>query len=164
MVYHKGFTSLGKNLQVPEEVQPEKFFRKTSRRYQTIQLGLEIFSPEPGRQPIMVRGFSSDISLGGTCVIIDPKYRSILVDDIMDRKVMIRISLPDEAISVLIIGNIVWVKDAEINRQETCALGIKFNETPPRVRAAMIFFVTALSSLNKDGADYNLSQDEIETW
>jgi len=157
-----GLKKLVKDQLIAEAVKPEKFFRKTSRQHQVIYLSLDIFYPEPGRQPISVKGFSSDISLGGACVIIDPKYQDISIDDILNRKIMLRVSLPDESISVLIIGSIVWSKKTEINGQQSCAIGVQFNDTPPRLRAAMIVFVTALGSMTKHAADYNLSQDEIE--
>lgn len=157
-----GLKKLGKDQLIPENIKPEKFSRKTSRRHQAIYLSLDIFHPEPGRQPISVKGFSSDISLGGACVIIDPKYYDISIDNIVDRKTMIRVSLPDESISVLIIGSIVWAKKTEINGQQACAIGVEFNDTPPRLRAAMLVFVNALGSMTKHVTDYNLSQDMIE--
>jgi Tfp pilus assembly protein PilZ len=157
-----GLTKLVKDQLIPEAIKPEKFFRKTSRLHQTIYLSLDIFHPEPGRQPISVKGFSSDISLGGACVIVDHKYQDIQVEDILKRKIMLRVSLPDESISVLIMGNIVWSKKTEINGQQTCAIGLQFADTPPRLRAAMIVFVNAVGSMGKHAADYNLSQDEIE--
>ena len=157
-----GLAKLFMNQQVPEEAKPDKFSRRTARHDMAIKLSLEIFSPEPGRQTTNAKGFTSDISLGGTQVIVDPKYRAILDDDIGNRKIMLRVSLQDESISVLIIGKIVWHEETEIDGEQTRTLGIQFDDTQPRVRAAMIFFITALSSANKDATENKLSHDEKE--
>ena len=148
-----GFKKLAGDKQVPEAAKPEKFSRKHARQNLTTPLGLEIFHPDPGRKPTSAMGLTSDISLGGTRVVVDPECRAILDDDIGNRKIMLRFSLQNESISVLIIGKIVWHNETEVNGQLTRALGIQFDETPPRVRAAMIFLLTALSSAGKGTAD-----------
>jgi len=157
-----GIKKLIKYQQIPEDEKPEKFFRKTSRRHLTIPLRFDIFDRLPGRSPLGAKGFSSDISLGGACVIVDPKYRDIPSEDILDRKIRLRVGLPDESIAVSIMGRVSWFKETEIKGQQTCAIGVQFQEAPPRLRASMIVFVTALGSINNSSADYHLSQDEIE--
>lgn len=147
---------------LPDTDKPEKFFRKTSRRHLTISLSLDIFPVEPGRRPITVKGYSSDISLGGACVIVNPKYQDIPVENILNRQIMLRVSMPDESINVSIMGDIAWFKETMIKGQQTCAIGVQFKETPPRLRASMIVFVNALGSMNKHTDTFNLSQDEIE--
>ncbi len=158
-----GARKLIKYQQIPEEEKPDKFFRKTSRRHLTIPLSLDIFDPDPGLSPLAAKGFSSDISLGGACVIVDPKYRDIPVEDLLDRKIRLRIGLPDESIAVSIMGRISWFKETEIKGRQTCAIGVQFQKTPPRLQASMIVFVTALGSINSSATNYYLSQDEIET-
>lgn len=37
----------------------------------------DILDQQLGRHPITIKGFSSDNSLGGACVIVDPRYRDI---------------------------------------------------------------------------------------
>jgi Tfp pilus assembly protein PilZ len=159
-----GIKKLGKFQQLADTEKPEKFFRKTSRRHLTISLSLDILALDPGRDPIRVKGFSSDISLGGACVIVDPKYRDIPADDILNRKTRLRVSLPDESINVSIIGTVAWYKEIEINGQQTCAIGVQFNETPPRLRASLIVFISSVGSMSKHDTSFNLSQDEIEAW
>ncbi|MCK5642870.1 MAG: cyclic nucleotide-binding domain-containing protein [Gammaproteobacteria bacterium] len=145
-----GVNKLIKHQLIPDEKKPAKFFRKTSRRHLSISLSLDIIDPELGRQPLSVKGLSSDMSLGGACIIVDPRYRDISIKDILHRKARIRISLPDESINVSIMGNIAWCKEIETNGQPTCELGVQFNETPPKVLGSMIIFVNALGSLSQD--------------
>ena len=141
-----GMQKLTKYQLVPDEDKPEKFFRKTSRRNLAISLVLEIIDPEPGRHPLTVKGFARDISLGGARITIDPRYQDIPINDILGRKTKLRVSLPDESISVSIMGRVAWCKETEIDGQETSALGIQFNETPPRLRGSMIIFINAVGS------------------
>ncbi len=157
-----GINKLTRYQLIPDEEKPEKFFRKTSRRQLSIFLSLDILDHQPGRHPIIVKGFSSDISLGGACVIIDPRYRDIPVKDIVHRKTMLRVSLPDESVNVTIMGQIAWCRKTEIDGEETYALGVQFNEMPPKLRGSMIIFVNAVGTTNQQVAEYNLSQDEIE--
>lgn len=142
-----GVDKLVKHQLIPDEKKPAKFFRKTSRRHLSISLGLDIIDPELGRQPLSVKGFSSDMSLGGACIIVDPRYRDIPVDDIIHRKARIKISLPDESINISIMGKIAWLKEIEIDGRPTCELGVQFNETPPKLLGSMLIFINALGSL-----------------
>ena len=157
-----GITKLIKHQLGPDEEKPDKFFRKTSRRHYSIFLTLDILDPLPGRHPLTVKGFSLDISLGGACVIVDPRYQDIPAQDIMHRQTKLRISLPDESVSVTIMGKVAWCKKTEIDDEETYALGVQFNEMPPRLRGSMIIFVNAVGTINKQLAEHNLSQEKIE--
>jgi CRP-like cAMP-binding protein len=145
-----GIKKLIKYQLIPDEEKPDKFFRKTSRRNFAISLVLDIIDPEPGRHPITVKGSSRDISLGGARITVDPRYRDIPINDILGRKTKLRVSLPDESISVSIMGKIAWRKETEIDGQQTCALGIQFNETPPRLRGSMIIFIYAVGTFSQD--------------
>jgi hypothetical protein len=80
----------------------------------------------------------------------------------VNRKIRLRAGLPDESIAVSIMGRISWCRQTKVNGRETCAIGVEFQDTPPRLRAAMIVFITALGSINQSPASYRLSQDEIE--
>jgi len=148
---------------IPDAEKPDKFFRKTSRRHLSVFLGLDILDHEPGRHPLSVKGFSSDISLGGACVIVDPRYRDIPAKDIVDRKTKLRVSLPDESINVTIMGKVAWCRKTEIDGEDTFALGVQFNEMPPRLRGSMIIFVNAVGIMNEHAGNFHLSQDEIES-
>ncbi len=158
-----GITKLIRYQIIPEDKKPEKFFRKTSRRHYSIFLTLEILDNQPGRHPLTVKGFSLDISLGGACVIVDPRYRDIPAQDIMHRKTKLRISLPDESVSVEIMGHVAWCKETDFDGEETYALGVQFNEMPQRLRGSMIIFINAVGTTNKHLNEFNLSQDKIES-
>jgi hypothetical protein len=157
-----GITTFTRDQCLPEENKPAKFYRKTSRRHLSVMLGLEIFEDEPGRQPISVKGFTSDISLGGVCVVIDPRYRDIPVKNIINRKTKIRISLPDETISLIIMGRMAWYKETAIDDQPTYAIGVQFKEMPPRLRGLLIIFANAVGTMTKQLKTKEISQDTLE--
>lgn len=144
-----GINKLVKYQLLPDAEKPAKFFRKTSRRHLSINLSLDIIDPVPGRHPLTVKGFSRDISLGGARIVVDPRYRDIPINDILGRKTKLRVSLPDESIDVSIMGKITWCSETEIDRQQTYALGVQFNEMPPKLRGSMIFFINAVGLSNK---------------
>ncbi len=157
-----GITRFTRYQSLPEEEKPAKFYRKTSRRHLSVMLGLEIFEDVPGRQPISVKGFTSDISLGGVCIIVDPRYRDIPVDDIINRKTKIRISLPDETISLIILGRMAWYKETAIDGQPTYALGVQFEEMPPKLRGLLIIFANAVGTMTKQLETVELTQDILD--
>lgn len=157
-----GITSFVRDQSLPEEEKPAKFYRKTSRRHLSVMLGLEILANEPGRQPINVKGFTSDISLGGVCIIVDPRYSDIPVEDIINRKTKISISLPDESISVIIMGRMTWYEETAIDGQSTYAVGVQFEEMPPRLRGLLIVFANAVGTMSKQIGITEISQDILE--
>ncbi len=147
---------------LPDNEKPARFHRKTSRRQLSIMLGLDILDNDPGRHPISVKGFTSDISMGGICVIIDPRYQDIPVRDLVNRKAKIRISLPDETISLTIMGRMAWYKETEIEGQPTIAAGVQFGEMPPRLRGLLVVFANAIGTMTKTLEVKEISQDSLE--
>ena len=143
------FTKLIKYPLIPDAKKSDKFSRNTPRRHLTISLDLDILDSEVGQHPISVKGSTRDISLGGVCIIIDPKYLDIPLEDIIDRKTKLRFGLPNESLAVSITGRIAWCKKTKINEHQTYALGVEFNKISPQLSGLMIIFVNTLSSMNK---------------
>lgn len=131
------------------EDKPTKFYRKTSRRHLSITLHLEIFARDPGKYPVIVKCFTSDMSLGGVCVIVDPRYRDLPIEDMVNRKTRLSISLPDESISLTILGRLAWYKESDLDGEDTYAIGIQFNEMPPRLRGLLIVFANAVGATSR---------------
>ncbi|NTV15430.1 MAG: cyclic nucleotide-binding domain-containing protein [Desulfobulbaceae bacterium] len=143
-----GLKGLQKDLSLNDEEKPTKFFRKTSRRKLITTMLLEIFDREPGKFPFVVKCFTSDMSLGGVCVVVDPRYRDLPIADLVNRKSRLNISLPDESISLTILGRLAWYKETDLDGEDTYAIGIQFNEMPPRLRGLMIVFANAMGSMS----------------
>jgi len=144
-----GLNSLQDDLSLDDEEKPTKFFRKTSRRKLITTMLLEIFDREPGKFPFVVKCFTSDLSLGGACVIVDPRYRDLPIADLVNRKSRLNISLPDESISLTILGRLAWYKETDLDGEDTYAIGVQFNEMPPRLRGLLIVFANAVGSMSR---------------
>ncbi|MBU0481585.1 MAG: cyclic nucleotide-binding domain-containing protein [Proteobacteria bacterium] len=160
--FETGLKNLNDSKSLPDEDKPSKFFRKSSRQELSIILNLEIFGREPGLTSINVKGYSSDISLGGACVIVDPKYQDI-PEDLAGRNAKIRISLPGETVALAIMGRLAWHKITSIANVRTSAIGVQFNEMPPKVRGLLIVFANAVGTMTRLLDEGGFSQDSIET-
>ena len=155
-----GLNNLIKEHSNPEENHPAKFHRKTSRRKLDITLYLEILDREPGKHPITVKCYSSDMSLGGVCIFVDPRYQYLPVEDLVNRSTKVRISLPDESISLTILGRLAWYKESDLDGEDTYAIGIQFNEMPPRLRGLLIVFANAVGSMTRQMDNRDQGQDD----
>lgn len=144
-----GLRGLIEDQALADEDKPTKFYRKTSRRQLSVTLHLEIFARDPGKYPVVVKCFTSDMSLGGVCVIVDPRYRDLPIEDMVNRKTRLSISLPDESISLTILGRLAWYKETDLDGDDTYAIGIQFNEMPPRLRGLLIVFANAVGSMSR---------------
>jgi CRP-like cAMP-binding protein len=102
--------------------------RKATRHQLPMQVNLKIFQEESGKPPLNLSGFTDDISLGGTCVVLGAKYQIGNISDLTGKNVKIQMSLPIESISLNILGIIVWGKEIPVEGKKTAIVGIQFKE------------------------------------
>ncbi|MBU0485527.1 MAG: PilZ domain-containing protein [Proteobacteria bacterium] len=121
-----------------------KVMRQTSRQQLSIKMTTRIYPHKSGLSPLVLKGYSSDISLGGVSVTLDPKYRDIPSAAMLGRTVKVTISLTDETVSMSILGTLAWSKEFTIDNERVGALGIKFNEMPPSLRGMLLIFANAI--------------------
>jgi CRP-like cAMP-binding protein len=105
-----------------------KTIRKTARHQLPMQVNLKIFQNEPGKDPLNLFGFTDDISLGGSCVVLGAKYQTGNLDNLTGKNVKMQMSLPIESIKLNILGNIVWSKEISVEEKKTAIIGIQFKE------------------------------------
>jgi CRP-like cAMP-binding protein len=105
-----------------------KTLRKATRHQLPMQVNLKIFQEENGKPPLNLSGFTDDISLGGTCVVLGAKYQTGDITHLAGKNVKIQMSLPIESISLNILGVIVWGKEIPVEGQKTAIVGIQFKE------------------------------------
>jgi len=108
-----------------------KTFRKATRHQLPMQVNLKIFQEESGKPPLNLSGFTDDISLGGTCVVLGAKYQIGNISDLTGKNVKVQMSLPIESISLNILGIIVWGKEIPVEGKKTAIVGIQFKEINP---------------------------------
>ena len=105
-----------------------KTVRKGIRHQLPMQVNLKIFQEEIGKPPLNLSGFTDDISLGGTCVVLGAKYQIGNIKDLTGKNVKLQMSLPIESIHLNILGIIVWGKEIPVEGKKTAIVGVQFKE------------------------------------
>lgn len=105
-----------------------KSVRKATRHQLPMQVNLKIFQDESGKPPLNLSGFTDDISLGGTCVVLGAKYQIGDITHLTGKNVKLQLSLPIESISLNILGSIVWGKEIPVEGKKTAIIGVQFKE------------------------------------
>jgi CRP-like cAMP-binding protein len=120
--------NLCKSLSDSDEDRFSKTVRKSTRHQLPMQVNLKIFQSDPGKPPLNLSGFTDDISMGGTCVVLGAKYQTGHLDNLTGNNVKIQMSLPIESIKLNILGSIVWSKEISVEGKKTAIIGIQFKE------------------------------------
>ena len=118
--------------------------RQTGRRILPIKIDMEIYPGESGHQPIVLDGYSRDVSIGGMCIVIDAGYAHVpfMYKDIKNSR--IQISMASEAMTISVSGKIVWSKDIEFEGRKSVALGIQYLNMSPKLSGLMVVFADIL--------------------
>ena len=122
--------------------------RQAERFELPIKMQLEIPYKGPEYPPLIIDGYSSDISIGGICVVLNGQSKNIsnalaTIGGIAKDK-QIRISFPGETMELKVRGHIMWNHAIRFNGSKTLALGIKFEEDTPRLRGMLFMFANSL--------------------
>jgi CRP-like cAMP-binding protein len=127
------------------EEETRRMVRKAQRHQMAIKMDIEVYPEEAGRSPLVLSGFSRDISLGGVCVVLDPKYKDVFPSYMIGRTARIRIMLSNEAITLSILGTIAWTTQVAVEGRTTEALGIQFKEMAPKLSGTLVAFASIIS-------------------
>jgi len=95
--------------------------------------------------PVVLDGYSKDVSVGGMCIVLDAKYANIPTVYKSIQNAKIEISLPGEALTISVTAAIAWSKEVYQEGQKTVALGIEFEEMSPRLSGLLVVFADMLS-------------------
>ena len=135
-----------------EEDQYKKM-QKGGRYNLPVKMSLEIYPKTSFNYPIIVEGYSKDISIGGTCVVLNEKdmdvHSSITSFHKSTKNVKVKLSMSIEALMLKVSGNIVWTQKIPVNGKQTLALGIKFDEMSPKFQGMLFAFADNIGVLNK---------------
>jgi len=111
-------------------------------------MSLEIYPKASFNYPIIVEGYSKDISIGGTCVVLDEKnmdvHSSIVSFHKITKDANVKISMSIEALKLKVSGNIIWTQKIPIDGKQTLALGVKFDEMSPKFQGMLFAFADSL--------------------
>jgi CRP-like cAMP-binding protein len=137
-----------------EEVRDNaKSMRKAERYKLPIKMILEIPPIGSFKSPIVIEGYSSDISIGGICVVLNgsSEYVPGLLRSLesFDDKKQIRICFPGDTMELKVQGNIVWSHRISFNGKKTLAVGIQFRENSPKMRGMLFMFARSIGDTDK---------------
>jgi CRP-like cAMP-binding protein len=121
--------------------------RRLGRHQLPLKINLHLFTDAYQKEPLILDGYSRDLSIGGLCVILDGKYNSISSIYKNVKIAKIEMSLPKQELSLKVSGDIVWSREFSWKNKKIVALGFQFTEMAPKFRG--LFFMMA------DGICYN---------
>jgi hypothetical protein len=123
--------------------------RKIGRHQLPLKINLQVFMNGNKSEPLVFNGYSRDVSIGGLCVILDGKYKSIssIYKNVTTAK--IEMSLPQKELTLKVAGTIVWSRDFTWKKRKIVALGFRFKDMSPKFRG--MFFMMADSICNEGG-------------
>jgi hypothetical protein len=121
--------------------------RKVSRHQIPFKISLQIYTEATKNQPIVLDGYSRDLSIGGICVVLDGKYNSIssIYKNIKTAK--IEMSLPKEEMALKVSGTIVWSREFTWKGKKIVALGFQFQEMSPKFRGMLFVLADSICNL-----------------
>ena len=118
--------------------------RKSQRHEIMRKMSLEIFPHSTANFPIILEAFSRDISIDGTCVVLDTcdfgiaKSISSFSKTIKDS--MVKISFSCEGMELKVSGKIAWTQEIIFKKEKTLAIGIQFQDLSPKLRGMLFVF------------------------
>ena len=123
--------------------------RKMGRHQLPLKINLHIFTDANQKEPLILDGYSRDMSIGGLCVILEGKYKSISTIYKTVKTAKIEMSLPDDELALKVSGTIVWSREFTWKKKKIVALGFRFEKMAPIFRG--MFFMMADSICNNGG-------------
>ena len=123
-----------------------RLVRKADRHKLPIRMNLKIWPDASSHHGLVLDGRSRDVSVGGMCIMLDTKYThaSAIYKNIKNAK--IEVSLALQAMTVNVLGAIVWSKEASYKGEKTVALGIQFEEMSPQLSGLLVVFANIINN------------------
>ena len=119
--------------------------KRGNKRHQLMRkISLEIFPHSSANFPIILEAYSKDISIGGTCVVLDSIDVSVAKSVTSFSKTIknskVKISFPSEGLELKVSGRIAWIQEIIFNGERTLAVGIQFQDLSPKLRGMLFVF------------------------
>ncbi len=106
----------------------DQVVRKTVRHQLPTRVYMKVFDTTSGGHPLVIEGFTDDISAGGACVVIGERYRFGSPNTMVHKNVKLEVILSNAAVRLTILGQIVWGKDILLEGKKSVAVGVRFTE------------------------------------
>jgi CRP-like cAMP-binding protein len=139
-----GLIDLFKARSEKEPEGPLRRVRLAGRHNLPIKIEMKIYPGNSENHPIVLDGYTRDVSIGGMCIVLDPKYAHVpsMYEDI--RHAGIQISMESDAMTVSVRGKIVWCKEVAVDAEKTVALGIQYLNMTPKLSGLLVVFAEIL--------------------
>jgi hypothetical protein len=118
--------------------------RKGARLHLPINVSVQIDKDPSGGNPLILDGYSRDISIGGICVSINELEAVNASFSKSIKNTEVRVSLPSEAMALNVSGTIIWSREVTLQDEKTFLLGIKFKKMAPKLKGMMITFADSI--------------------
>ena len=105
---------------------------------------MQIYPGNSGDHPIVMDGYTRDVSIGGMCIVLDSQYAHVPSMYQSIKKLHIQLSMPGDAMKISVVGKIVWSKQVYIEDQKTVALGIQYQNMAPQLSGLLVVFADIL--------------------
>jgi hypothetical protein len=118
--------------------------RQTDRHVLPIKIDMQIYPGKSGGHPIVLDGYTRDVSIGGMCIVLDAGYEHVpsMYRDIENSR--IQISMASEAMTISVSGKIVWSKEVLLEDQKSVAVGIQYRDMTPKLSGLVVVFADML--------------------
>ncbi len=126
----------------------KKLDRKGVRHYLPAKVSLSIIEKADGNNPLLIDGYSLDLSIGGICILLDSVGRNSDLFSKAIHNARVKISLPSESMSLTVSGTVVWSKVMRIEKEKTFALGIRFEDMTPKLKGMVFAFADNICRRN----------------
>ncbi len=128
-----------------EEPETLRAVRRADRQKLPVQMNLKIWPGTGGHYGLILDGLCRDISVDGMCIVLESKYANVpsMFKSIQNAK--IEISMPAEAMTINVLGSIVWSKEVNDGQDRTFALGIRFEEMSPQMSGLLVVFANLMN-------------------
>ena len=128
-----------------DKVGVRRAVRRADRHKLSVKTNLKIWPGTDGYYGLILDGTTRDISVDGMCIVLDAKYAKVPSIYKSIKNARIEISLPSGAMTVNVLGSIVWSNEVYQKEQRSLALGIRFEEMSPQMSGMLVVFANMLN-------------------
>jgi CRP-like cAMP-binding protein len=103
---------------------------RATQRYQLLtRVDIKILSDVPNEKPLVLNGFTEDLSLGGACICLSASYLSGATN-LVGKKVILALRVAKLLTGVDVPGTIAWKREVNRGKSKDIVIGIQFKDIP----------------------------------
>jgi hypothetical protein len=103
--------------------------RRAVRHQLPTKVTMKIFEQEEDKAPVVVEGFTEDVSSGGACIVLGSNLYTGSSANVTGRNVKIEMALPTaDAGQKVFLGKILWSKEFSEEGKKISAVGVEFED------------------------------------